>query len=141
MDNQSNNQSGVNVLFLGNNPAEMSDVYEQFHNYRFEDKKYHMEVSFDVKDSLKKLVKFDYDCILLSDTLNIKEIKRFLKVMRRKNRIKHLPITLLKTDNRFSVSNSGIYEFLLKSSLTPKRLSRAILRAMVSAKKYAQTRN
>ena len=125
----------IKVLLIGNNPLEMSSVYQKMKSLR--DKRYITDFCFDVKDSLSKILKFDATCILVDDTLHIHQLKKLIGLINNNFSTRHIPITLLKSNYRSEVFSAGIQDFILKDNLTTEALSKAILNAI----KFRKTRS
>jgi CheY-like chemotaxis protein len=132
-------QKPVNVLLIGNNPIDLSSVYTQLISIKNKQKRFAAITAFSLEDSLKRLFQYKPHCILIDDTFSAPNIKIFMRLLgRQKNKkLKNIPVALLKSSNRQDLPSNGIQDFLLKSTLTPDSLSKAILKAMNMRKPYS----
>lgn len=114
----------VNVMIIGNNPIEMTTIYNNLNDYR--GKNYIADVCFSLKDSITRMLKSRPDCILLDDNLVIDQLKGFLHKIKENTRLRNIPVVLLKSSNlNFGVSND-VQDFLLKGNLSTEILSNTI---------------
>lgn len=114
----------VNVLIIGNNPIEMTTIYNNLNSYR--GKNYIADVCFNVSDSISRMLKSRPDCILLDDNMVIDQLKALLQKIKDNTRLKNIPVVLLKSSNlNFAVSNE-VQDFLLKGNLSTEILSNTI---------------
>jgi len=123
----------LNVLIIGNNPIEITSIYNSLNEYR--GKNYIADVCFSIKDSISRMIKNRPDCILLDDNIIIDNIKSFIKKLRENSKLRNIPIVLLKSSNlNFSFGNE-VQDFLLKGNLSTEILSNTIEKNVVSLKK------
>ncbi|BDD00286.1 response regulator [Persicobacter psychrovividus] len=118
----------LRVLMLGNNPIELGRLYDLLQASK--EQEYQLEVSFNEHDALRKATNFKPDCIVLDDNLDKEQIQHFSEMLQQDQYLRHVPITLVKNSNRWSVVAKGIHEYVLKNMLSTKTLSRAVLNAV-----------
>lgn len=116
----------INVLIVGNNPIEMSVIYEGLRNLKGKIKQ--ISTSFSDEDTLKKIATDNPNCIIIDDNLGISGLKSLI------DKINHLgkealSITLLKTKNT-QEAIYGVQEYLLKESITPERIYSSLKNAI-----------
>lgn len=117
-------RSHVNVLIIGNNPIEITSIYNSLNEYR--GKNYIADVCFSIKDSISAILKSKPDCILLDDNILVDQIKMFIKKIKDNSRMRNIPIVLLKSSNlNFAMSNE-VQDYLLKGNLSTEILSNTI---------------
>ena len=114
----------VNVLIIGNNPIEITSIYNGLNEYR--GKNYIADVCFNIKDSLVKMIKRKPDCILLDDNLLLDQIKLLISKIRENSRFSGIPIVLLKSSNFNFAFGNEVQDFLLKANLSTEILSSTI---------------
>ena len=122
-----NNIERINVFLIGNNPIELSSIYEKLKQIK--NRSYHTEIGFEIRGLFKKIRKFNPACILIDDNVERSYMKKLrLKLAADKN-TRDIPITILKNSNRDSyITNAE--EFVLKESVTGELLSRSILNSI-----------
>lgn len=114
----------INVLIIGNNPIEITSIYNSLNNYR--GKNYIADVCFSIKDSIGRMLKKKPDCILLDDNLLVDQIKLLINKLRESSRLRNIPVVLLKSSNFNFAAGNEVQDFLLKGSLTTETLSNTI---------------
>lgn len=118
-----NNIEPINVFLIGNNPIELSNIYEKLKEIR--NKTYQTEIGFELRGLFKKIMKFNPACILIDDNVERSYMKKLTLKLASNRHTKDIPITILKNSNRDSyITNAE--EFLLKDSVTSELLSRSI---------------
>lgn len=123
----SNNIEAINVFLIGNNPIELSNIYDKLKDIR--NKTFRTEVSFDLKGLFKKIIHFNPACILIDDNVDRAYIDKLLNRLSTHKRTKNIPITVLKNFNRESFL-SNAEGFLLKDNMTSELLSSSILNSI-----------
>jgi chemotaxis response regulator CheB len=116
----------INVLLVGNNPLEMSLVYEKI--FDLKDKIKRIETAFSQADMLNKIHLTHPNCILLDDNMGIKPLKSIVKTVNALSK-EAISITLLKTQNKQEVT-SGVHEYLMKEGIESARIYRALINAL-----------
>lgn len=114
----------INVLIIGNNPIEITSIYNNLNNYR--GRNYIADVCFSIKDSLNKMLKSKPDCILLDDNIVVDQIKMLINKIRESSRFRNIPIVLLKSSNFNFAAGNEVQDYLLKGNLTTEILSNTI---------------
>ena len=114
----------VKVLIVGNNPLDLGHI--QNHLDKVRETTFNLEFAFSSTDGYQRAMKFVPDCILIDDSLSQKEMKVLVTTIRKNKSLKGIPLTLIKSSNYHSVPLSGFRDFLLRNSLTPSSLQRAI---------------
>ncbi len=122
-----NNIEPINVFLIGNNPIELSNIYEKLKEIR--SKTYQTEIGFELRGLFKKIMKFNPACILIDDNVERSYMKKLTLKLASNKHTKDIPITILKNSNRDSyITNAE--EFLLKDSVTGELLSRSIVNSI-----------
>lgn len=114
----------VNVMIIGNNPIELTNLYSILSNNR--SKNYIAEVCFNVKDSLNKMLNKRPDCILLDDNLVVDQIKTFFRKIKSNSNLSNIPIVLLKSANLNSEASNDVNDYLLKNAIDAEVLNKTI---------------
>ncbi|WP_375578749.1 hypothetical protein ABWH96_17235 [Marivirga tractuosa] len=116
----------ISVLLVGNNPLEMSIIYEKL--FDLKDKVKRIETAFSHADMLNKIHLTHPNCILLDDNMGINPLKAIIKTINELSK-EAISITLLKSHNRQEVT-SGVQEYLLKENIDSKRIYSALRNAL-----------
>lgn len=117
---------GINVLLVGNNPIEMSALYEGLQNLKGKITK--VSTSFSDEDTLKKIASDSPNCIIIDDNLGLTGLKSLIDKINQLGK-DAISITLLKTKNT-QEAIYGVQEYLLKESLTPERIYQSLKNAI-----------
>lgn len=116
----------IRVLLVGNNPIEMSTLYEGLQNLKGKISK--VSTSFSDDDTLKKIATDSPNCIIIDDNLGLKSLKILIDKINQLGK-EALSITLLKTKNTQEITY-GVQEYLMKESLTPERIYNSLNNAL-----------
>ena len=116
----------INVLLVGNNPIEMSTLYDGLQTLKGKIAK--VSTSFSDDDTLKKINDDGSNCIIIDDNLGLKSLKALIDKINKLGK-EAITITLLKTKNT-QETIYGVQEYLLKESLTPERLYHSLKNAI-----------
>ena len=126
----------LNVMIIGNNPIEITSIYNSLNEYR--GKNYIADVCFSIKDSITRMVKNRPDCILLDDNIIVDHLKSFVSKLKESSKLRNIPVVLLKSSNfNFTLAND-VQDFLLKGNLTTEILSNTIEKNVKSIKSMWQ---
>lgn len=126
-----NNKVGpksLNVLLIGNNPINLSQVYDRLKEYRLI--KYEAETAFDPKDVFRKIKKFKPDSILIDDNMEKEELSEILSRLRSNISSKHIPITIIQHTNKDDHPRDGADEFILREEISSESLHKTILSSL-----------
>jgi DNA-binding NarL/FixJ family response regulator len=116
----------INVLLVGNNPIEMSIVYEKL--FDLKDKIKRIETAFSQADMLNKIHLTHPNCIILDDNLGLNPLKAIIRNINELSK-EAISITLLKTHNKQEVT-SGVQEYILKDGIDSIRIYNALRNAL-----------
>ncbi len=116
----------INILLVGNNPIEMSALYEGLQNLKGGITK--ISTSFSDDDTLKKIASDSPNCIIIDDNLGLKSLKILIDKINQLGK-EAITITLLKTKNT-QEAIYGVQEYLLKESITPERIYNSLKNAI-----------
>ena len=119
-------EESLKVLLVGNNPIEMSNIYDGLQSLK--GKIIQLETSFSDEDTMKKIGMVQPNCIIVDDNLGLKPLKILVDKINGLGK-EALSITLLKSDNRQEII-SGVQEYLLKEGITPERIYHALINAI-----------
>ena len=117
-------ENQFHVLLIGNNPNELSNYNSNLINDK--QARYVTDVSFDLKESIKKVFQNNPGYILVDDCFGIEPLKRFIRKIRSKNKTQNIPVALLKSTNKSQLLISGIQDYFLKDNFSADRLYHAI---------------
>jgi hypothetical protein len=121
MKSDSQNSTPLNVLLIGNNPMELGTILEHLKQVRAQ--KIIIEIAFDLKGIVERLVMFNPNFIFIDDNIGRAEMRETIKRLSSSKRTKHIPITVLKSSNYHEALGSGsILDYLLKQNLSAEAL-------------------
>lgn len=121
MKSNSQNSTPLNVLLIGNNPMELGTILEHLKQVRAQ--KIIIEIAFDLKGIVERLVMFNPNFIFIDDNIGRAEMRETIKRLSSSKRTKHIPITVLKSSNYHEALGSGsILDYLLKQNLSAEAL-------------------
>lgn len=106
----------MNILLVGNNPLELSDVYNQISSFKKGLLK--TTVLFDLKKIKQHIKNLNPSAIFIDDKYSTKELSRAISRIHGSEDTHHIPITLMKSTNRSTHSGLEVDDFLLKTNLT-----------------------
>lgn len=117
----------INVFLIGNNPIELSNIYEKLKEIRT--KSFQTEIGFELRGLFKKIMRFNPARILIADNVERAYMRKLTLKLAANKKTRDIPITILKNANRDCyITNAE--EFLLKESVTSELLSRSILNSI-----------
>lgn len=117
--------NSINVLIIGNNPVELSTIYENLRG--FEGAKFITEFTFSLSDARNRAKKSKPDYILVDDNLRRKDIRAFTQGMWDDLETRDIPIALLKSSNYGVRLTSGFQDFLMKENFSADKFYKSIL--------------
>ena len=121
MKSESRNPASLNVLLIGNNPMELGTVLAHLKQVRTQ--KIVIEIAFDLKGIIDRLVMFNPDFIFIDDNIGRVELRETVKRLSSNRRTKNIPITVLKSSNYHeAVGSRSISDYLLKQNLSADAL-------------------
>jgi CheY-like chemotaxis protein len=113
-----------NVLVVGNNPIELSSVFENLN--KIKDKNVIAEIAFDLKSIVERLIKFQPQYILIDDNIGRVALKKMVTVLIKGRKTKDIPITVLKNSNYHEAISTGVLNYVLKENLSGETLYTAL---------------
>ena len=113
--NQNLSSQTINVLLIGNNPIEMSSVYDELKKAK--SNVFNTEFGFELKSLVRKIKTFKPSCILIDDNIERVKIKQILRKLTQNRLTKNIPITVIKNSN-YNEGYSEAQDNLLKEKLT-----------------------
>lgn len=122
-----------NIHLVGNNPGELSTLNSRLSHYTKANLT--ADVSFDLHDGIKQIIKTRPNYILLDDCYPINQLQKFLNRMRRNSVTRDIPVALLKTSNKSQLLLNGVQDFLLKDDFTGDK----VFSAIINSKKIKRT--
>lgn len=114
----------IPVLIIGNNPIEMTSVYNVLVGIR--SKNYLADVCFDIKDSFDRISKTKPEVILIDDNLILDDIQKLIRVLSQNNKTKGIKIIVLKSSNWNYQVIDNVDNYILKDSINPGLIDRII---------------
>lgn len=110
----------LNVLLVGNNPIELSKVFDSVRN--IPGKRILTEIAFDIKTIVERLVNFRPNYILIDDNIGKLELKNAVKMLGKDKKTRNIPITILKNSNYEEVFSVGVMDYILKEHVSGNSL-------------------
>lgn len=104
------------VLLIGNNPIELSKVFDHIRQTRHE--RILTEIAFDLNSSLHRLVTFRPSHIVIDDNIGREGLTQAIKTFARHTKTKNVPITIIKNSNYLEAITFGVMNYVLKQNLT-----------------------
>lgn len=121
MKPDSHNPAPLNVLLIGNNPMELGTVLAHLKQVRTQ--KIIIEIAFDLKGIIDRLLMFNPNFIFIDDNIGRLELRETVKKLSANRKTKDIPITVLKSSNYHEAVGSGsILDYLLKQNLSADAL-------------------
>ncbi|MGE0588982.1 MAG: hypothetical protein AB7O48_10455 [Cyclobacteriaceae bacterium] len=118
----------LNVLLIGNNPIELSRVFENIKNVP--GKRILTEIAFDIKTILERLVNFRPNYILIDDNIGKLELKNAVRLLGKDKKTKDIPIAILKNSNYEEVFSVGVMDYILKENINGDSLYTALTNSL-----------
>lgn len=125
--NDSSKSQQFNILLIGNNPIELSSVYDRL--LQLKDKKFIAEIAFDLKTAIKSKLKVKPSFILIDDNIGHAQVKKMVETFALNKNTRDVPITVLKNNNT-GYSTEGVQEYILKNNSNGESLARALLNSL-----------
>jgi len=125
--NRQANES-LNVLLIGNNPIELSRVFDNIRNVP--GRRILTEIAFDIKTIIERLVSFKPNYILIDDNIGKLELKNAIKMLGKDKKTKNIPIAILKNSNYEEVFSVGVMDYILKENINGQSLLTAITNSL-----------
>ncbi len=117
-------REAVSVLIIGNNPIEMTTIYNILSENR--SKYYVADVCFDIHDSVSRIIKNKPQIILLDDNIDLKDSRKLILQLKGSSKTKRIPVIILKSTNwSYDVFNE-VEDYLLKETINSEILEKAI---------------
>ena len=114
----------VPVLIVGNNPIEMTSIYNILVGFR--SKSYLTDVCFDLKDSFERISKSRPEVLLVDDNLGSKDIQKMVLILKNNLKTRNIKVIVLKSSNRSFQVIDNVDDYILKDSINAKTLDRII---------------
>ena len=114
--NVSDPKEKFDVLLIGNNPIELSKVFD--HIRQTKGKKIITEIAFDLQSGLQRLIKFRPSHIVIDDNIGRQPLTEAVKILSHHNKTKNVPITIIKNSNYLEAVTFGVMNYILKDNLT-----------------------
>ncbi len=130
-----NKKDSIEILLVGNNPMEMSDIYENLLKYKRGI--LNAAITFELNGLLSKIIKIKPQSIVIDDKYGREELKAVINSLLHNNKTRHIPITLIKNSNQEMAVDLGADDFVLKHNLSAIEL----LASIKNAVKFRATRN
>jgi hypothetical protein len=121
---QENQHGPLKVLVVGNNPIELSKLFDTFSKGKGQT--IVAETAFDLKTVNERLLKFQPDYILIDDNVGKAELKITMNSLLTDRKTRNIPITVLKNSNYQEFVDMGILSYILKDNMTIDALYREL---------------
>lgn len=118
-----NKNSAVDILLVGNNPMEMSEIYDNLKGYKRG--LLQMQITFELKGLLKKIIKLNPKNIVIDNKYKREELQQVVASLMSHSKTRHIPITLIKHSNYEDVQ-LGVDDYVLSSALTASHLMASV---------------
>lgn len=125
----------VNILLVGNNPIELSNMREVLQ--RVPGHRIMAEIAFDLKSIWQRLLQFRPNYILIDDNIGRQELSDTVATLSANRKTKDVPITVLKNSNFVeALPSNEIADYVLKKNFTGE----ALLHVLRNSLKLRRTR-
>lgn len=124
----------MNILLVGNNPLELSDVHSSISSFRKGLLK--TTVLFDLKKIGQHIKNLNPSAIFIDDRYSTKELTRAISRIHGREETTHIPITLMKSSNHSTHSALEVDDFVLKTNLT----GHAIYTSITNGRRFRKSR-
>jgi len=114
----------IHVLIIGNNPIEMTQVYNTLITNT--SKNYLADVCFDVKDSFDRITKNKPQVILIDDNILLEDINRLNKVLKSNSKTSDIKLIVLKSSNWSYQVVDNVDDYILKDTVNSGLLDKLI---------------
>ncbi|MEP2670821.1 MAG: hypothetical protein ABJH04_17580 [Cyclobacteriaceae bacterium] len=114
----------LNVLLVGNNPIELSKVFDNIRNVP--GSRILTEIAFDIQTIFDRLVNFRPNYILIDDNIGKVALKNAVKMLGKDKKTKDIPIAILKNSNYEEVFSVGVMDYILKENMNGQSLYTAL---------------
>jgi hypothetical protein len=107
----------INILLVGNNPIELGRVLDKIKD--IDSRKILIEIAFDLKSILSRLIQFNPTHILIDDNVGKEELRNTVEALSANKKTKDVPITILKNSNyTSSLEVNLILDYVLKQNIS-----------------------
>jgi hypothetical protein len=124
-------ESVMNVLVMGNNPIELTKVFENLKRLK-DGNNVVTEIAFDLKSCKERLAKFSPHYIFIDDNLGKQTLSQLVGFFSVRKKTKDVPITILKNSNYQEAFSGRVMNYLLKENLTEDILSSALSTSLMA---------
>lgn len=118
----------VKVLMIGNNPIEMSTLFDTIKAQNKSN--LDLDTAFTLDDARNKLQKNIPHVLLVDENLGAKTIQDLMEQLASEDKLKDIPVALLKENNYGHKAFNGIQEYVLKADLNVDRLVATLIQAI-----------
>ena len=122
---QINEDEGMDVLLVGNNPKEISTIHQYISSLKRP--LFRVVIAFKLNRIFRMIRKLKPATILIDDRLNRKLMKRLINRLHRNPNTREIPVTLLKSSNNEFLINADFDNYVLKENLSAENLHNTIL--------------
>jgi PleD family two-component response regulator len=126
-----NSHNPIKIILFGNNPGELGTICQHLKTSR---RRFEVEAIFKTNNFLRKVNKYQPDCILLDESSNQELVKEILDIISTDYRTSKLPITILRRENSPKIYYSAVQTYLIKEKMTKEGITDAILKSIKSKK-------
>jgi len=124
----SQHTDSLNVLLIGNNPIEMSNILDNLNRIR--NRKVIAEIAFDLKSIFERLSHFRPQYILIDDNIGKTELRETVDTLTHYRKTKDVPITVLKNSNYEESGDADVLDYVLKKGLSGESLINGLKNSM-----------
>ena len=118
----------IPVLIVGNNPIEMTSIYNILVGIR--SKNYLADVCFDIKDCFHKISKEKPSVILIDDNLMMDDVQKMVNILLQNSKTKEIKVIVLKSSNWNYNVVDNVDDYILKDSVSADILDKVIEKSL-----------
>jgi PleD family two-component response regulator len=126
-----NTHKPIKIVLIGNNPGELGVICQYLKTSR---RKFEVEAIFNTHNFIKKIIKYQPECILLDESSNQELVKDILDIISDDYRTSKLPITILRNENSPKIYYSAVQTYLIKEKMSKEGITDVILKSIKSKK-------
>ena len=124
----------MNILLVGNNPVELSDLYKQISSFKKGLLK--ATVLFDLRKIKQSVKNLNPSAIFIDDRYNPVELKRTINKIHGSDDTSHISITLMKSSNYNNHPELEADDFVLKDNVT----GNSVYASIVNGRRFRKSR-
>jgi len=120
------------LLLVGNNPKEMSELYEKLHSIL--PKKINAGIVFELKGLVQTVKKMKPKAMIIDELFGYFELKDLFGALSKSRSTRDISITLLKSSSFTYSYKLGVDNYILKEGISAKRLYQTVQEGLAGRK-------